>query len=412
MIAYDEGGVVVWLGDCRDVLATLPDASVQTVVTSPPYYGLRDYGVDGQIGLEPTVDAYVAEMVSVFREVRRVLADNGTLWLNLGDSYAAGSTGRNDAGRNLGGGGNREGSGNPGGGQARPVTVGLKHKDLIGIPWRVAFALQADGWILRQDIIWAKPNPMPESVTDRCTKSHEYLFLLSKGPRYYFDAAAIAEMATWDRQRSKMPDGWDTGPGGHGSFHRNGRERGAPASHSGSRFDAGKTADHQLGRAQQGTRFGGRKYGDSDVDQDRTKSGNLYDGLERRNRRDVWTIEATGNRDRECLAIITSDLAPADKLDAIKAMMGGAQSSVWRIAPKPFTDAHFATFPPKLVEPCILSGSRPGDVVLDPFAGSGTTLQVSKHLGRRAVGIELNPEYLPMIERRLQQAVLPLGDAA
>ena len=173
-------------GDCRTILASLPAQSARTCVTSPPYFGLRDYGVAGQIGLEATVEAYVAELVAVFREVRRVLTDDGTLWLNLGDSYAANRSYQvtdnkhRDVGNDM------------------PMRVpdGLKPKDLIGIPWRVAFALQADGYYLRQDIVWAKPNPMPESVTDRCTKSHEYLFLLSKRPRYYYDAAAIAEPAT------------------------------------------------------------------------------------------------------------------------------------------------------------------------------------------------------------------------
>jgi DNA modification methylase len=213
--------VTILSGDCRDVLATLPDRSVQCCVTSPPYFGLRDYGHEGQIGLEQTPDAYVAEMVAVFREVRRVLRDDGTLWLNLGDSYAGSwgaqgrdTTGRNDAGRNIGGrGGNKEGSGNPGRSkisaaqiaahpqtQSRtgsiPAGSGFKPKDLLGIPWLVAFALRADGWYLRQDIIWAKPNPMPESITDRCTKAHEYVFLLSKSARYFYDAKAVAEDAS------------------------------------------------------------------------------------------------------------------------------------------------------------------------------------------------------------------------
>lgn len=176
------------IGDCRDILKTMPDASVHCVVTSPPYFGLRDYGVDGQIGLEASPDAFVAEMVAVFREVRRVLRDDGTLWLNLGDSYANdGKWGGSSGGKHV-----PALHGNSGIGRGK-VTTGLKPKDLVGIPWRVAFALQADGWYLRQDIIWHKPNPMPESVTDRCTKAHEYVFLMSKSARYFYDAAAIAE---------------------------------------------------------------------------------------------------------------------------------------------------------------------------------------------------------------------------
>jgi DNA modification methylase len=186
-------------GDCRTVLAGLPERSVQTCVTSPPYFGLRDYGTDGQIGLEPTPDEFVAALVAVFREVRRVLRDDGTVWLNLGDSYASGGPGGSSPASTLTGGGGRYRDGSK---QAamheatagpRPVAAGCKPKDLIGIPWMVAFALRADGWYLRSDIIWSKPNPMPESVTDRPTKSHEYLFLLSKGPRYFYDADAVRE---------------------------------------------------------------------------------------------------------------------------------------------------------------------------------------------------------------------------
>jgi DNA modification methylase len=196
--------VSILIGDCRDVLATLPDGSVQCCVTSPPYFGLRDYGNAAQIGLEQTPDAYVAEMVAVFREVRRVLRDDGTCWLNLGDSYAGswGDQGRTGqmadrsviSARQIDAGPQK---------QSNTGTIrqaGIKPKDLFGIPWRVAFALQADGWYLRQDIIWAKPNPMPESVQDRCTKAHEYVFLLSKGPRYFYDAKAVAEPWADDRR--------------------------------------------------------------------------------------------------------------------------------------------------------------------------------------------------------------------
>ena len=226
-----------------------------------------------------------------------------------------------------------------------PVRVGgdgLKPKDLVGIPWRVAFALQADGWYLRSDIIWAKPNPMPESVTDRPTRSHEYLFLLSKRPRYFYDAAAIKEPAK--ALTTKMPDGWDTGEGAHGSFHRNGREN-------------GRRTDKQRGH--------GRK----------------HDGFN-----DRW------------------DALTKNEQQAIMSN----KRTVWTIATQPYPEAHFATFPPDLVKPCVLAGSRPGNVVLDPFAGSGTTAYVAKELGRRSVGIDLSAPYLNLATRRLAQGVLPL----
>ena len=198
----------ILVGDVRESLRGLPDGCVRTVVTSPPYWGLRDYGHDGQVGLEQTPEEYVSAMVEVFREVWRVLADDGTLWLNLGDSYAAGKTGRSDTGE-----GRVDSRGVPYGARLkhgeptnRAVPDGLKPKELVGIPWRVAFALQADGWYLRQDIIWAKPNPMPESVTDRCTKAHEYVFLLSKQPRYYYDHRAAAEPAKYAGHVVKASD--------------------------------------------------------------------------------------------------------------------------------------------------------------------------------------------------------------
>jgi DNA modification methylase len=302
----------ILLGDVRERLADVEPGSVQTCVTSPPYWGLRDYGHDGQLGLESTPDEYVARMVGVFREVRRVLADDGTLWLNLGDSYATGGVnaiGRNDAGRDIGGGGNRLGSGNPGSqGKVRVETEGLKPKDLVGIPWRVAFALQADGWWLRQDIIWHKPNPMPESVTDRCTKSHEYLFLLAKSERYFYDNEAIAEQAL------------------HSS---SGNVERKPATLRGAPKDG--------------------------------VSGNVPWEGDTRNRRSVWTI-----------------------------------------ATKPFKGAHFAVMPQALAEPCVLAGSRPSDLVLDPFSGSGTVGVVALRHGRRFVGVELNPEYAEIARDRIE----------
>ena len=309
-------------GDALTVLRSMPAGEVQTCITSPPYYGLRDYGHDGQIGLEETPDAYVAQLVEVFREVRRVLRDDGTLWLNLGDSYAAARGGTHQPAETLAGGkGGKTKSGdrvNRGRMDGKNPTrdarsIGLKHKDLIGIPWRVAFALQADGWYLRQDIIWHKPNPMPESVRDRCTKAHEYLFLLAKRDRYYYDADAIKE-----------------------------RAKPCPAT----------------------PRFGGSKYGDSDDPKHKTKSGKAY--------------RATGTRNRR---------------------------SVWTVAPKPYKGAHFATYPPGLVHPCVLAGSPVGGLVLDPFTGSGTTGEVAIRCRRSFVGIELNPTYADMARARVAASV-------
>ena len=311
----------VLLGDCRDVLKTLPAESAQCCVTSPPYFGLRDYGCAGQIGLEQTPDAYVAELVAVFREVRRVLRDDGTLWLNLGDSYAgywgdkkAKAEGRPSAA-----------DGNGFSMNARPKFhdafdgSAIKPKDLIGIPWRVAFALQADGWYLRQDIVWSKPNPMPESVTDRCTKAHEYIFLLTKSAKYYFDAAAIAEQ----------------------SIH------------------AGETVFNDAGKNSEMGAFGA------------TRGGFLKDG--------GVTVKDTRNK-----------------------------RSVWTVSTKPYSGAHFATFPPDLIEPCILAGSKTGDMVLDPFNGSGTTGEVASRFGRNYTGIELNPAYVALTEERWRGTTMGL----
>ncbi len=292
-------------GDCREVLRSLDARSVQTCVTSPPYFGLRDYGHDGQLGLEATPDEFVTALVEVFREVRRVLSDDGTAWLNLGDSYAGG--GRGDGAEAAKQKTNHGSLGFP---RQKPPS-GLKAKDLIGIPWMVAFALRADGWYLRSDIIWAKPNPMPESVTDRPTKAHEYLFLLSKSRSYFYDAGAIAESAVSDH------------PSGNG-YARD--ERLSYADANGAR-----------GQSEPWANVGGT-----------------------RNRRSVWTIPSS-----------------------------------------PFPGAHFATFPPKLIEPCILAGSHPDDLVLDPFAGSGTTGMVALRHGRSFVGVELSPTYAQLARDRI-----------
>jgi DNA modification methylase len=311
----------ILVGDVRQRLSDIVDGSVQCCVTSPPYWGLRDYGNGGQIGLEQTPDGYVAELVAVFREVRRVLRDDGVLWLNLGDSYAG--SGKGPAG-NLGATHVERHMEHK---HSAIVPEGLKPKDLVGIPWRVAFALQSDGWYLRQDIIWAKPNPMPESVKDRCTKSHEYLFLLTKSNRYYFDDLAIAEPAT-------------TKPGATWA------ERKA----------AGATA------------------------------GNVIVGHETRNGTQR-VVHGKG---------VTSNLTRQDGLRN--------KRSVWTINTKPFRGAHFAVMPEALVEPCVLASTRPNDLVLDPFTGSGTVAVVALKHGRNFIGTELNPEYAEIAKNRIESS--------
>jgi DNA modification methylase len=308
------------IGDCIDMMRTLPDESVNCCVTSPPYFGLRDYGHDGQIGLEPTPEAFVAKLVAAFREVRRVLREDGTLWLNLGDSYArsAGPEESKLASLHTMGVGQRKAHemGAMRKGKNRPPE-GLKPKDLIGIPWRVAFALQADGWYLRQDIIWHKPNPMPESVTDRCTKSHEYMFLLTKSARYWYDAEAIKEESTGNTK------------GAAASFKRSGSKRGE------SICPNSPMPTHREDR--------------DDV---------AYDG-DTRNKRSVWTV-----------------------------------------ATQPYSGAHFATFPPDLIRPCIRAGCPIGGTVLDPFGGSGTTGMVALEESRSAILCELNPAYAEIAKGR------------
>ena len=301
-------------GDCREVLATLPDSSVQCCVTSPPYWGLRDYGHSDQIGLEETPAQYVESIVEVFREVRRVLKDDGTLWLNLGDSYIGsrgGGQGKNGqlANRSVVAARCRV--------RNKTLTAPeLKNKDLAGIPWRVAFALQDDGWWLRSDIIWNKPNCMPESVKDRPTRNHEYLFLLTKSEHYRYDYEAIKEPGV-------IPAGT---------------------------------------RAAKGS----SKRGEAKGVNGRPPEYWEYDGM--RNKRTVWTVKT-----------------------------------------RPYKEAHFAVFPPELVTPCVLAGAGPGDTVLDPFGGSGTTGQVAMDHGRRAILIEINPEYAELANGRTSRTVgLPL----
>jgi len=271
----------VIVGDNRQTLKQLPDKSVQTVITSPPYWGLRDYGNDAQIGHEPTPSEFVEELCQVFDEVWRVLKDDGTLWVNLGDSYL--------------------------------------NKSLAGVPWRFAFAMQDRGWFLRQDIIWAKPNPMPESVTDRCTKSHEYIFLLTKSPKYYFDHEAIKEDSIWSEDK-------------------------------------------------------------------RAGSGRLtYDGKR----------QGKEGEGQEAFVAITDKRNKRD---------------VWNVAVKPYAEAHFATYPAELITPCVLAGSAEGDFILDPFSGSGTTGEVALNHGRNYIGLELNPDYADLSEKRLTQVAGMFGE--
>jgi DNA modification methylase len=356
----------VIIGDNRQALKELADASIQTVVTSPPYWGLRDYGTanwsggdescehikdssktkkfgndefnknrpsreatklpgyyykdlcescgatleDNQIGLEQSPDDFIEQLCVVFDEVWRVLKDDGTIWVNLGDSYA---------GSGAGGGGNRKGNEH---GQhdafveiGRPATPnGLKAKDLVGIPWRFAFAMQARGWYLRSDIIWHKPNPMPESVTDRPTKSHEYIFLMTKSPRYYYDHESIKEDAIWAEEKRA----------GQGRLHYDGKRQG------------------EKGTGQE----------------------NFVSIVDKKNKRSVWQVNVKG-----------------------------------------YKEAHFATYPTELIEPCILAGSKEGDTVLDPFSGSGTTGEVALKHGRHYIGLELNPDYAAISEKRITDAV-------
>lgn len=323
--------------NCLTGLDKIDSGFIDCCVTSPPYFGLRDYGNHEQIGMEATPEEFVEAMVNVFSKIHRVLKDDGTLWLNLGDSYARNggfAGGKNDRLMN-----HMEGK------QKRmnkvPSTGGLKEKDLIGIPWMVAFALRSTGWYLRQDIIWSKPNPMPESVTDRCTKSHEYIFLFSKSAKYYFDQEAIktpVKDATIQRlmQNVENQTGLSRVPG---------KTNGAMKAVGGGvrKFDDPLLKGKALANS----------------------TGGFYDN---------GTIVGNGMANKK---------------------------SVWTVTTQPFSEAHFATFPEKLIVPCIKAGSRVNGIVIDPFMGSGTTALVAKKLNRHYIGFELNPEYVAIAEKRL-----------
>lgn len=369
--------VTLYTGDALAVLRDMPADSVDCVVTSPPYWGLRDYGMPGQLGLEKTPEEYVVAIVAVLAEVRRVLRPAGTLWLNLGDSYGRGTRvdNVNDGLRGTSPMTNlvTRASAAEQYPSARRGFVG--NKQLVGIPWRVAFALQADGWWLRSDIVWSKPNPMPESVTDRPTKSHEYVFLLSKSLRYFYDAAAIRlPMAESSIERLSQPN----------LALQHGSDR-VPGKTNGPMKAVGHVTSHMADtQRNDGDRW--RLGGSGGIAPRRTDKqrghGRRHDGFN-----DRW-----------------------DQMERDEQIAGGANArTVWEIATQPYPDAHFATFPREIPERCIKAGCPEGGTVLDPFAGSGTTLAVARDLGRKSIGIELNPAYVGLIEARCAQLALEMG---
>lgn len=337
----------IYFGDCRKTMQQLVDKGikVQTCITSPPYFGLRDYGVDGQLGLEATVDEYVQNMVEVFRLVREMLHDDGTLWLNLGDSYAGSGRGMTRTGLNDGKNPKTKGLVLP---KQNAAQSNLKSKDLIGIPWRVAFALQSDGWYLRQDIIWHKPNPMPESITDRCTKAHEYIFLFSKSRKYYFDHHAIKEPVA-ESSLKRLSQNIDSQEGSHRAVGKNGPMKAVCSRSSRDNFK---------------------------------RSGS---------KRCTVIPNQTVGTHRE------------DRVDSEYDLLTRNKRSVWQVSTKPYKGAHFATFPIDLIEPCVLAGSRVNDIVFDPFMGSGTTAAAALKHSRHYLGCELNKEYEQLQQERLQQ---------
>lgn len=492
---YDDGWASLYVGDALETLREIPDGAAQMCVTSPPYWGLRDYGVEGQLGLEATPEEYVERMVAVFREVRRVLRDDGTLWLNIGDSYAASGP--------AGGAGKQYTNVGSVDVPVRKPMGGCKPKDLVGIPWMLAFALRADGWYLRSDIIWAKPNPMPESVTDRPTKAHEMLFLLSKSPRYYYNADAIREGVS---EASVV-----AGANGKGESLVLGQDLGLE--YAGAAFSAVcvrlaatvldlAQRQNQLGLfaldaevRQQGTDGGASlavvhvpvvrraaaeaaRFADGDIsakqflsEMDRLCVA-LPDGDDLKK---TWRLAAlhVGHIDSDGDGSVAIDNAGEvgkfkfihnqqstilgsgssarrgltgdaysppgqsppgqsphgnartdkqrghsrrhagfnDRWDGMtkeeQSSMGRNKRTVWTIATEPYPEAHFATFPTALVTPCVLAGCPEGGTVLEPFAGSGTTLQVAKELGRKSIGIELNADYAKLATQRLMRVPQP-----
>jgi site-specific DNA-methyltransferase (cytosine-N4-specific) len=407
-----------YVGDCRKLLAQLPDGCVQTCVTSPPYWGLRDYEKEGKIGLEDTPEEYLEALMAVFAGVWRVLREDGTLWLNLGDCYAGSRSGpqgesgqmadrrvskhRGMMSRTKGVDPKNKRKG-PGSNDApnRRRHPSLKPKDLVGIPWTVASALRDAGWYLRMDNVWSKPNPMPESVTDRTTKSHEYLFHLTKSQSYYYNGAAIAEPVVWDGQ------------------HRNVIEPcpsmmpGAPPNTALRKYKSGNKERKQ--RSENG--------GNRDRNTNQTFGVPWENTDDLRNKRSVWTVPAAVTLEyareqarlwTELVATWDSSGKPRSGLPSVWATLGlgyprSGLPSVWAVTPQPYHGAHFATFPPLLIEPCILACSRPGDLVLDPFFGSGTTGEVAEKHERRWIGFDINPKYAALAKERTAQRTLPLS---
>ena len=320
-------------GNSLEVLKSLPDNSIDCCVTSPPYYALRDYGCDGQIGLEETPEKYIERLCEVFSEVRRVLTPQGTLWLNIGDSYNGNKVGNTEVVKNK-----KVSESND---FHKKLWGGAKPKDLIGIPWMLAFALRSQGWYLRQDIIWHKPNPMPESVTDRCTKSHEYIFLMSKSQKYYFDYEAIQEPCA-DQSRTNYACGNRT----------NGINKDRNDNDFGERSKNWKPRTKNC-------QYDGQKPNSFHLSRENGEPDKEYYV---RNKRDVWSVNV-----------------------------------------KPCSEAHFATYPFELIKPCILAGCPENGIVLDPFMGSGTTAIVARSLNRNYLGVELNPEYIKIAHKRLDK---------
>lgn len=357
--------------DAVEGLKTLPDKSIHCSVTSPPYYGLRDYGVDGQIGLEEAPEEYIERLMKVFNELHRVLRDDGTLWLNIGDSYNGAGKASGDKHIHK-----YKQATNISSNKCKPTKIhNCKPKDLIGIPWMLAFALRDAGWYLRQDIIWAKPNPMPESVKDRCVKSHEYIFLLSKSKNYYFDYKAIQEYAS----------GYD----GRETISNQSQKYNTPCLPGNKILKVPKERWRFKNLSENGQK-------PNSIHENRlTNKDNLYPV---RNKRNVWKID-----DSSVLNYLL-DHHPEIAWKYISNITN-IKSSVFNVTGKPFKGAHFAVFPEDLIVPCIKAGCPEGGIVLDPFVGSGTAPVIAKKLNRHYVGIELNPNYIPIIKHRLHSEI-------